>query len=247
MRTAATSPTSILVAVVVITAASACVAPTETIPRAAAHWAQCSPCHGDVGQGDPLQRAPSIAGLPVWYVDTQLIKFRAGVRGAHFDDAAGLRMRPMALSLHSDDDVKNMSAYVAQLAMSPSKPSIAGDTAAGKTAFATCAACHGADGGGNEALNAPPIAGRDDWYIYDQLKKFRSGIRGTNPKDVVGPGMRAIALSLADDKALQDVARYIAELPPVVSVSPKLAPTDRTMPPDIETAIKGVGTETKRP
>jgi cytochrome c553 len=234
----------IAAAAVCVLPTAGCVAPTEAIPRAAAHWAQCSPCHGDQGQGDKGQLAPAIAGLPAWYVDTQLLKFRAGVRGAHFDDVAGLRMRPMALSLHNDEDVKNMAAYVAQLAPTPSTPSIAGDTAAGKATFATCSACHGADGGGNEAMNAPPIAGRDDWYIVAQVQKFRSGVRGTNAKDTIGPAMRAIATSLPDDKTIHDVARYIAELPPVVTVQAKPAPAGRTPPPDIDAAMKAVGAET---
>ena len=243
MRTAA-KPAS-LVAVVLATLAPACMAPTEALPRAAAHWAQCLPCHGANGEGDIGQLAPAIAGLPAWYVDAQLFKFREGGRGAHFDDIAGLRMRPMALSLHSNDDVRDMAAYVAQLPTPATPLTITGgDAAAGKGHFALCAACHGADGGGNEMMNAPPIAGRDDWYIYDQLRKFRSGVRGTHKLDTTGPGMRAIALSLPDDKALRDVAHYIAELPNAVTVRPAVVDA---VPTDLDAAIKAVGAESKRP
>ncbi len=234
-------------AVVVVVGLSACVAPTEALPSAAAHWSQCTPCHGANGEGNVVQLAPAIAGLPAWYVDAQLLKFRAGARGSHFDDIAGLRMRPMALSLLRDADVKNMAEYVAQLPPAPSPPSLAGDTTAGKGLFATCAACHGADGGGNELMNAPPIAGRDDWYLYAQLQKFKSGVRGTNAKDATGPAMRAIAMSLPDDKALHDVARFVAELPPANSSSAKVHVDKGAPPADIEAAIKAIATESQLP
>ena len=40
----------------------------------------------------------------------------------------------------------------------------AGDPAKGKALYATCASCHGANGEGNQALNAPAIAGQKEWY-----------------------------------------------------------------------------------
>ena len=39
-----------------------------------------------------------------------------------------------------------------------------GDATKGKAAYAVCAACHGANGMGNKALNAPKIAGQEPWY-----------------------------------------------------------------------------------
>ena len=59
-------------------------------------FAACKSCHGVDGYGQENIAAPAIAGLPVWYVEAQLVKFRTGVRGAHPDDFEGLRMRPMS-------------------------------------------------------------------------------------------------------------------------------------------------------
>ena len=59
----------------------------------------CASCHGPQGQGNELYLAPNIAGLPVWYIEGQLTKFRDGGRGMHFDDHQGMRMRPMAMSV----------------------------------------------------------------------------------------------------------------------------------------------------
>src|ERR1700754_3997441 len=72
---------------------------------------RCQQCHGEHGQGSRLALAPSIAGLPQWYVEAQLGFFRNGGRGDHPQDIPGLRMRPMSRTLVSDDQVKAVAAY----------------------------------------------------------------------------------------------------------------------------------------
>ncbi len=190
------------------------VEPKEPMAQAQARWTQCSPCHGDDGHGKISQAAPPIAGLPAWYVESQLMKYRGEIRGSHYDDLPGLRMKPMAMSLPTDQDVKNMAAYVETLPPAGNfAATISGYAPNAKMAYNTCVACHGADGSGNKALNAPPIAGQPDWYVYEQLRKFKTGVRGSKVEDVTGGQMRAIALSLGDDDALHDLARYVADLP----------------------------------
>lgn len=171
----------------------------------------CGVCHGPSGQGNPDIGAPAIAGLPVWYVKAQLGKFRDGVRGAHADDAEGLRMRPMSRTLLADD-VEPVAAYVASLTPVAPDTTLQGDAAAGKATFATCSACHGADGKGNETMGAPPIVQLDDWYLARQIHKFKAGIRGTNPKDTTGATMRPMALTLKDDQAVADVVAHLRTL-----------------------------------
>jgi len=207
---------SITTITALVALASACnlVEPKEPLARAEARWTQCSPCHGHDGHGKLIQAAPPVAGLPAWYVESQLMKYRAEIRGSHYDDIKGLRMKPMAMALPSDQDVKDMAAYVATLAPAPNAAAtISGYGPNAASTFNLCVACHGADGAGNKVLNAPPIAGQPDWYVYEQLKKFKAGVRGANPKDVTGAQMRAIALGLGDDNALHDLARYVADLP----------------------------------
>ena len=65
---------------------------------------------------------------------------------------------------------------------------------------------------GNVALNSPRLAGSNDWYLLGQLKAFRSGERGAHPQDTTGKQMRAMAVILPDDQALQDVVAYLASL-----------------------------------
>ena len=62
----------------------------------------CKQCHGPEGGGMELSLAPAIAGLDQWYVESQLMKFRDGVRGMHHADLGGLRMYPMSLWLQED-------------------------------------------------------------------------------------------------------------------------------------------------
>lgn len=189
--------------------------PGNARPPATGHalFDSCTSCHGEDGQGMEFVQAPAIAGMPAWYVEAQLNKFRNGIRGAHPDDYEGLRMRPMSRQLATDAEVKAISAYVASLPAAKQPTTVGGaDATAGAASYATCLACHGPDGKGNEALRAPPIAGQHDWYLIAQLTKFKKGIRGTNPKDVTGGQMRPMSMTLADDQAVKNVVAHISTL-----------------------------------
>src|ERR1700722_528600 len=94
-----------------------------------------------------------------WYIEAELQKFRAGFRGNQFNDTEGMRMRPMALSLMSDQDVKAVATYVASLPPPPPAVVRGGDPQAGKRRYTLCGACHGANGMGNDDVKAPRIAG----------------------------------------------------------------------------------------
>ena len=174
----------------------------------------CVSCHGDDGRGNRTIGAPPIAGLPSWYVEAQLTKFRSGLRGAHPDDHEGLRMRPMARQMMNEGEVKSVAAYVGSLPAAHTGRTLEGGNAtAGAASFAPCVACHGPAGQGNEQLKAPTIAGQADWYLFAQLKKFKAGVRGANPKDAQGALMRPMAQTLANEQAMLDVVTHVASLP----------------------------------
>lgn len=88
----------------------------------------------------------------------------------------------------------------------------AADADHGKQLYATCAACHGAAGEGNEALGAPPLAGMPAWYTVRQLNNFKTGVRGADPKDTYGQQMAPMAKMLGSDQDVADVAAYIETL-----------------------------------
>ena len=94
----------------------------------------------------------------------------------------------------------------AAILWSPAGTAFSHDIARGKVVFQTCVACHGAQGEGNRAVNAPHIAGLNAWYVENQLTKFRSDIRGTHPEDIEGMQMRPMSKTIA----LQDDVKEVA-------------------------------------
>jgi cytochrome c oxidase subunit 2 len=88
----------------------------------------------------------------------------------------------------------------------------AADAAAGKSAYSVCSTCHAANGGGNQSLNAPRLTGQLDWYLKRQLQAFKDGIRGTAAGDIYGAQMRPMAMTLANEAAIDNVVAYIGTL-----------------------------------
>jgi len=187
---------------------------TDAATRGQEVFETCVPCHTSDGSGNASVGAPNIAGMKEWYVERELDKFRSGVRGMHFSDVEGMRMRPMALSLGSEDDVKAVAHYVENLPPVPEARTLPGDPKAGEALYATCSSCHGDTGSGNQDLGGPRLAGVDDWYLATELRKFKSGIRGANPKDREGRLMRPMANALPNQDAIRNVVAYAETLKP---------------------------------
>jgi cytochrome c oxidase subunit 2 len=171
----------------------------------------CTVCHGANGNGNIAIRAPKIAGIEPWYLKNQFAAFKAGWRGTHAEDAPGNEMRPVAAAV-SDADIDRLLAYVATFSSRPAAITVSGDIAHGKELYNACGACHGAAGQGNQELKAPALAGRTDWYLLAQLHNYRTDLRGSDPADSRGQQMRAMAASLTDDAAVNDVVAYIDTL-----------------------------------
>jgi len=191
--------------------------------RGEANYKVCIACHGENGGGRKITNAPRISGQQAWYLTRQINNFRNGIRGTHINDITGLQMRPMALSLVTDQEVEDVVAYIGTLNGRSTHTGVAGNAEAGKSAYAVCVSCHGANGEGNKALNAPKIAGLPDWYVERQLNNFKSGIRGVNAKDVYGQQMRPMAMTLVNDEAVRNVTAYLASLKGVSSTKPPVA------------------------
>ncbi len=176
----------------------------------------CASCHGGTAGGDQALGAPSLAGLDNWYIQTQLQKFLAGLRGTHFKDPDGMSMRAalefLQVELDPNREMSHLAHYLVTLPPVKQPATVEGDAIRGASYYAACAACHGADGKGNRALNAPPLAGQSDWYLLRQLEKYRAGARGADPRDSDGQQMATFAKMLADEQALKDVVAYIRSL-----------------------------------
>lgn len=184
------------------------------VAKGRALFALCTQCHGENGGGIEAALAPAIAGLPAWYVEAQLVKFRAGQRGLHAGDTGGLRMYPMSKWLQSDEELKAVSAYVASLPAVAPPATLAqpGDAAKGAGYYAVCSACHGPDASGNQGMGAPPLAGLNDWYLLSSIEKYKKSIRGSLPGDTLGPAMIGMVATLPDEQAVRDVIAHIRSL-----------------------------------
>jgi cytochrome c oxidase subunit 2 len=84
---------------------------------------------------------------------------------------------------------------------------------AGQAGYAVCSACHGPQGQGQQALNAPKLAGLDAWYIERQLALFKDGARGTAEGDTFGATMAPMMATVPDRNAMRNIAAYIESLP----------------------------------
>jgi len=113
----------------------------------------CAQCHGSDARGSKgfpnLTDADWLHGGTPAKITETLTRGRQG------------QMPPMAAAVGSADDVKNLANYVLSLSGSP-HDSVRG--ALGKSKFGACAACHGMDGKGNQALGAPNLT--DDIWLH---------------------------------------------------------------------------------
>ena len=205
-------PAKALPLLLLATAACDATPPPVGMARGAELFETCAPCHGDNAEGSPEIEAPAIAGLPQWYVEEQLRGFQAGFRGRHAEDIAGLRMRPMAVSLTREGDIESVAEYVASLEAAYPASTLDGNSGAGASLYTTlCTTCHGPEGLGDQNLHAPPIVQLDDWYLLSQLQNFKSGARGAREGDVWGSTMRPNTLAMTD-QSMMDVIAYVQTL-----------------------------------
>lgn len=79
----------------------------------------CIACHGESAQGLALIEAPRLSRQHDWYLIRQLENFRKGVRGAHPSDLGGAPMRGMAQMLETEEQLRNVVAYIATLEYVP--------------------------------------------------------------------------------------------------------------------------------
>ena len=177
-----------------------------------AQYVICAACHGPEGQGIAAVNAPKIAGQPDWYLKRQILSYKNGLRGVHQDDTFGQQMIGMVATLANETAVDNVVAHIATLPDNPTTATVEGDAENGKAIYTTCAYCHGGDGMGIQALNAPRIAGGSDWYMARQLDNFKTGVRGAHPQDYYGYQMGLLSITLRDEQAINDVIAYINTL-----------------------------------
>ncbi len=172
----------------------------------------CSVCHGERGEGRAELKGPALAGLPEWYLEAQLKKFRKHARGIDPEDKSSVQMHAMAVVM-KDEEIARISRLISQFKRMPSAQTVFGNALRGKSLFsAQCVSCHGPDAMGIKTQNAPPLVGYQDWYLKSQIEKFRRGSRGVHPLDTEGIEMHKVAKKLAGDQDIRDLVAFIADL-----------------------------------
>jgi len=112
----------------------------------------CAACHGADAHGS--KGFPNLTdGDWLWGGSPERIKetLTMGRQGM---------MPPMAAAIGTPQDVTNVANYVLMLSGGPDNL----QAQLGRPKFAVCAACHGADGKGNQALGAPNLT--DDVWLH---------------------------------------------------------------------------------
>jgi cytochrome c oxidase subunit 2 len=177
-----------------------------------ASFAPCAACHGQNAEGNLAMNAPKLTGMDDWYLQRQLRQYKSGQRGSDPADVLGIQMRGMASTLANDKAIRDVVAYIGTLNDVPPEPTINGNISHGKELYVTCENCHGKDGEGIWAMNAPRIAGMSDWYTANQLRNFRDGVRGVHREDFYGRQMAQISKMLNEETEISDLVAYMNTL-----------------------------------
>ncbi len=171
--------------------------------------AGCAGCHGEVGISK-RPGMPSLVGLDPQYLVLAMKAYKTGQRKHEV-------MRAM-LSGVGEAELNNIALYYARQIPARAPTPAVGDPAAGRTASASCAACHGEQGvSTNPAW--PSLAGQDARYLAAATKAYKDGSRN----DAV---MKGLVASL-DERTINNIASYYASLRPA---QPSLANSARNAP-----------------
>jgi cytochrome c553 len=151
----------------------------------------CLGCHGAPGLRNPgpVYSIPMVGGQHADYIISALKAYKSEERGHG-------TMRAQASNL-SDQNMADIAEFFSTM-KGNSRPSLVNErqAAIGQEASATCAACHGPTGDGNNSIY-PKLAGQYESYIAQALKDYRSGDR----KNLIMSGFAA-GLSANDIEAL---------------------------------------------
>jgi cytochrome c553 len=158
--------------------------------------AGCAGCHGDGGISK-TPGMPSLVGLDPKFLVAAMKAYKTGQRKNDM-------MKSMLASV-TDASMNNIALYYALQKPARAQTPAAGDRAAGATAGAACAGCHGTDGvSGNPTT--PSLAGQDATYLASALQAYKQGARNDET-------MKGLAASL-DDGTITNLAAFYASQEP---------------------------------
>lgn len=168
--------------------------PVDLDPLAAGRTAAaaCGGCHGERGVSK-MPGMPSLVALDPKYFVAAMNAYKGGQRKHDI-------MKSLATPL-DEATLKSIALYYALQKPARAQTPATGDAAAGKTAAAACAGCHG-DGGVSANPANPSLAGQDAQYQASALRAYKDGSRKEET-------MRLAAAAL-DEKAIANLSAYYA-------------------------------------
>ncbi|EPB0672761.1 c-type cytochrome [Campylobacter jejuni] len=156
---------------------------------------QCSACHGITGDGINGKAQ----NLNIWGSEEGLIDaIKHGAKGMNFPGGE----MPAAADLGiAEEDIPAIAAYVAKELSAIKKTSNENLIAKGKEAYATCAACHGEDGKGQDGIFPDLTKYGSAAFVVDVLHSGKTGFIGAMP-----------AFSILNDTQKEAVGEYVISL-----------------------------------
>ena len=159
--------------------------------------ALCLACHGAAG-ASVVPETPSLGGQPEFYLTVQMLMFRDKLRVSEPMNAA--------MQGFSDDDLRNLAAYLTRLPP-PKSPVGAIDAERTKRARAVveqhrCNFCHQGNYAGEK--NVPRLAGQREDYLIKAMREYKNNTRrgwDASMADVLYP--------VTDDE-IRDLAYFFA-------------------------------------
>ena len=161
--------------------------------------AHCTGCH-TLGGGGKTSEIPNLAGQPQEYLVSAMNAYRDGSR--HHSALQDL------ISGTSDEEVRNIAAYFADLPpVQAEPPSPAADAVYGEGSqiAAACIDCHG-ERGHSMTPDVPNLAGQHPMYLIVATQEYASGERDNAEKEAMLSGL--------DNVDIEKMAMYFAAQTP---------------------------------
>jgi len=171
------------------------------------HAIMCSICHGIDGNSF-IKTWPKISGQYKKYIVNQILEYKTGTKGNRYDPI----MFPIAKNL-TKININKIASFYANQAIFSNELNIGIITnnlyVAGNIKFniSPCASCHGFNGRGNFLANFPKLSGQHSKYIINQMKKYKTLSRKTDPFKIMRTIMYAITV-----EEMNIIGSYISTL-----------------------------------
>ena len=146
---------------------------------------QCAACHGDDGNSK-LEKIPSLAGQPEFFILNQLFLMREGVRKVEAMEAFVKDLK--------DEDLQGLSTHFAKLPPKPTDEKVDPDLVKRGADLAVrmrCASCHLPTLAGQEQM--PRLARQRIDYMFDTMKAYRD-----NKRSGADTAMTAVIVGVSD-------------------------------------------------